>query len=600
MPDLPHLPCPRGRAAPRLLAFALPLWGLPAARAQTITTVPFVPEAIPVDHPGALLLLALALGIAVAWRLRRAPHTPGLRSAAGAAAALALAGIAVWGDAVQALPPELQQQFSQSAGQTQTVPVQAAATASDGSPLDFLPVVYGNQAGAALRIAGLTPAPWSACFPLGIPAVLPTTAPRTGSRCAVGSVVAVNGACWVDVAQLCADGAAAERGNHPSVLLPDTATVVAGAQVGGNVLANDQDADGPLVVTRFVYEGVSHAAGAAPSVAGRGSFSLQASGAYSFDAAPGFSGANPLVLTYFTQTGASSTLSITVQPANHAPVTANQNLSTNQGVPVNGAVTATDADGDSLTYSVTASPANGTVVLNTATGSFTYTPSTGFSGSDSFVVTVSDGRGGTATSTIGIGVQAVNSAPTAMDDTATTTQDTAVTVAVRGNDTDPDGDSLTVTGVTQGANGSVVIDAVTGHPIYTPNAGFTGTDAFTYTVSDGNGGTDTATVTVTVTPLSNHAPVAVADNATVARGGTATTLTGGATSVLANDSDADGDPLTAILVTGPANGTLTLNANGTFSYTHNGSPTTSDSFTYKANDGTVGGNVATVTITVQP
>jgi hypothetical protein len=94
--------------------------------------------------------------------------------------------------------------------------------------------------------------------------------------------------------------------------------------------------------------------------------------------------------------------------------------------------------------------------------------------------------------------------------------------------------------------------------------------------------------------------VAVADSLTVARGGTATVLSGGATSVLANDTDAGGDPLGAVLVSGPVNGTRTLNANGSFSYTHNGSATTSDSFTYKANDGTADGNVTTVTIAVLP
>jgi VCBS repeat-containing protein len=98
----------------------------------------------------------------------------------------------------------------------------------------------------------------------------------------------------------------------------------------------------------------------------------------------------------------------------------------------------------------------------------------------------------------------------------------------------------------------------------------------------------------------NHAPVAAADAFTLAEGGAAAVLTGGATSVVANDTDADSDPLTAVLVSGPAHGTLTLNPNGTFSYTHNGSETTSDSFTYKANDGTLDSAPVTVTITVTP
>jgi VCBS repeat-containing protein len=112
-------------------------------------------------------------------------------------------------------------------------------------------------------------------------------------------------------------------------------------------------------------------------------------------------------------------------------------------------------------------------------------------------------------------------------------------------------------------------------------------------------GTNKTTVTA-IAASSNTAPVVNNDAIIVAPGGTATALVGGtATSVLTNDTDAEGNTLTAAVVTGPANGALTLNSNGTFSYVHNGSATTSDSFTYKANDGTVdSSNTATVTITI--
>lgn len=98
----------------------------------------------------------------------------------------------------------------------------------------------------------------------------------------------------------------------------------------------------------------------------------------------------------------------------------------------------------------------------------------------------------------------------------------------------------------------------------------------------------------------NDPPVAVAENIEVVEGGTATALVGGATNLLANDTDKENNTLTAILVTNPVNGVLTLNANGTFSYVHNGTNTTSDSFTYKANDGFLDSNVVTVNITVIP
>jgi VCBS repeat-containing protein len=101
-----------------------------------------------------------------------------------------------------------------------------------------------------------------------------------------------------------------------------------------------------------------------------------------------------------------------------------------------------------------------------------------------------------------------------------------------------------------------------------------------------------------LTTIVNAAPIAVPDQIFVLKGGLTRTLVGGLTSVLTNDTDAENNTLTASLVTNVTNGTLTLNANGTFSYVHNDSETTTDSFTYKANDGTSYSNVVTVAITI--
>jgi hypothetical protein len=107
-------------------------------------------------------------------------------------------------------------------------------------------------------------------------------------------------------------------------------------------------------------------------------------------------------------------------------------------------------------------------------------------GSDAFVAKIS--------STGGVGT---NNPPDAVNDTASTPQGRAVTVTVLTNDIDPDGDSLVVDSVTHGSNGSVVINSSI-YVTYTPNANFTGTDSFSYAISDGRGGSDMATVTVTV------------------------------------------------------------------------------------------------------
>ncbi|MEM8973609.1 MAG: Ig-like domain-containing protein [Pseudomonadota bacterium] len=156
----------------------------------------------------------------------------------------------------------------------------------------------------------------------------------------------------------------------------------------------------------------------------------------------------------------------------------------------------TDSDGDTVVAAAIASdPSNGVAVVN-ADNTVTYTPNANYNGSDTFEVQVTDGNGGFDTSTVVVTVNAVNDAPVANNDAATTSQDTAVVINVLANDTDADLDGLTVTVVTDGDNGTVVSNG--GSVTYTPNAGFVGDDSFTYTASDGEGGTNTATVNVTV------------------------------------------------------------------------------------------------------
>ena len=133
-----------------------------------------------------------------------------------------------------------------------------------------------------------------------------------------------------------------------------------------------------------------------------------------------------------------------------------------------------------------------------------------------------------------------NAAPVAVDDTATTPEDTATTIAVLANDTDANGDTLTVTAVTTPAHGTAAINA-NGTVTYTPAANYAGADSFTYTIGDGQGAAATATVSVTVTG-GNDAPVAVNDAVTTAED-TAVVIP-----VLANDTDGDGDTLSITAV----------------------------------------------------
>ncbi|HTO82192.1 MAG TPA: tandem-95 repeat protein, partial [Methylomirabilota bacterium] len=177
-------------------------------------------------------------------------------------------------------------------------------------------------------------------------------------------------------------------------------------------------------------------------------------------------------------------------------------------------------------------------------------------------------------------------------DTVVTNEDVAVGGNVLANDTDVDGDALTATLVTGPGHGTLVFNA-DGTFTYTPALNFNGADKFTYVANDGTANGNVATVNITVTPV-NDPPVAKNDSVTTAED----TAVKGA--VLANDTDVDGDILTASLVGGPANGTLVFNPDGTFTYTPNANFSGTDSFSYKANDGTADSNVATVAITVTP
>ncbi|WP_444451466.1 Hint domain-containing protein [Rhodobacter capsulatus] len=182
----------------------------------------------------------------------------------------------------------------------------------------------------------------------------------------------------------------------------------------------------------------------------------------------------------------------------------------------------------------------------------------------------------------------VNHRPDAVNDSASVVEDHSTTISVLSNDTDPDGDTLTVTGATA-LHGTVTINA-NGTLTYTPNANYNGTDTITYTVRDPGGLTDTATVNVTVTP-ENDAPDAVNDTA-------ATNFqTAVNVAVLANDTDIDGDTLTVTSATSP-NGTVTINANGTITFTPATGFSGDATISYTVSDGHGGVDTATVTVTV--
>ena len=161
-------------------------------------------------------------------------------------------------------------------------------------------------------------------------------------------------------------------------------------------------------------------------------------------------------------------------------------------------LTGSDLEGTGLTFVVASAPAHGT--LSGTAPNLVYTPASNYNGADSFTFTASDGEATSAPATISLWISPLNDPPAAVADSASTPKNTQVVIAVLANDSDPEGNPLTVTATTPPTKGGAVTIVSGGTAIrYKPKPAFTGTDTFTYTVGDGQGGTGTATVTVNVT-----------------------------------------------------------------------------------------------------
>ena len=365
--------------------------------------------------------------------------------------------------------------------------------------------------------------------------------------------------------------------NDPPVAQDDTDTTDEDTPVTIDVLDNDSDSDGDSLIVQSVTQPANG------SVANNGSNVV-----YTPD--PGFNGSDTFTYTISDGNGGtdSATVTVSIGAVNDPPVAQDDSDTTDEDTPVTIGVLDNDSDpdGDSLVVQSVTQPANGIVVNNGS--DIAYTPDPDFHGSDMFTYTISDGNGGADTATVTVTVDPVNDPPVAQDDSDTTDEDVPVTIAVLGNDSDPDGDALVVQSVTQPTNGSVVNHGT--DVVYTPDPGFNGSDTFTYTISDGNGGTDTATVTITIGAV-NDSPGAQ-DDSDATDEDTPVTI-----DVLGNDSDPDGDALVIQSVTQPANGSVTNNGSDVV-YTPNPGFNGPDTFTYTISDGNGGIDTATATVSI--
>ncbi len=362
----------------------------------------------------------------------------------------------------------------------------------------------------------------------------------------------------------------------------------------GNVLTNDSDPDGNVPLTAQLV--------AAPT---QGSLALNSNGTFTYIPTTNFTGNDSFTYVARDALGAASTtatvnLSVTA-PANQAPSAVADAFTLSQNSTfTTGNVLTNDSDPDGnvpLTAQLATTATQGSLALN-SNGTFTYIPTTNFTGNDSFTYVARDALGAASTiATVSLVVNAVNQSPIAVGDSFRAVTNTPLTVSaangVLKNDTDVDSLTLTALLVGTPGNGSVALNS-DGAFVYTPIANFNGTDTFTYKANDGN--SDSNLVTVTLTVSGNTAPTANPDTYTVAAGVPLAVIP--FSGVLQNDSDVEGDTLTASLLTS-SSGSLALSGDGSFVYTPTAGVTSgTDTFVYRVSDGFLTSSPATVTLSI--
>jgi 6-phosphogluconolactonase (cycloisomerase 2 family) len=294
----------------------------------------------------------------------------------------------------------------------------------------------------------------------------------------------------------------------------------------------------------------------------------QSTGQIAYTPAAGYAGSDSFTYRATSVNGTSntSTVHITVNPP---PSCLNASAVTGATDPVVVPLNCWDATGAGVAYSIVSGPANGTLgPIRQSVGEVTYTPGTGFTGTDSFTFKATSANGTSNTAAVSI---TVNPTPTCQGVSATTGE--AIRTSLTLECSDPGGAPLDYAIDSPPSNGSLgAVAQTSGKVSYTPDPGFTGSDSFTYQASSTNGYSQPATVQITVNPAPVCHRVSVG------------TIEARAATVGLNCSDANSAALTYVIDQEPLHGTLgpITQSTGQVTYTPDSGYSGTDSFTYHA------------------
>ena len=369
--------------------------------------------------------------------------------------------------------------------------------------------------------------------------------------------------------------------NDPPVAVADTGSATAGIPLMINVLANDTDVDTPYQAQTFTITSFSSPA--------NGTLSIN-SNQLRYTPNLWFSGTNIFSYRMSDQSGAlsnSGVVTVNVTIANTPPTVTGTWYSFNEDTSLSATLTWSDNEGDVLTYTASLLPVNGSLVL-LSNGSFTYTPFLNYFWADSFNFIANDGALNSSQATVSLTINPVWDPPVAVNDSYTLNQDTTLYIPSMINDFDVDSTILSFTGYTNPSNGSISVSG-TGFN-YTPNAGYIGSDSFTYRLIDElNLISNLATVFLSVTST-NTPPTAYSWSFTINED---TTLSGALIG-----TDPQGSTLSYIIDTPPTQGTLVVSGTWTFTYTPVANYFWSDSFIFHVSDGVLISSGALVDIII--